>query len=380
MKYLDRGSNNCTLLDNGVVIRIAVLKTNHKLPLLLRGEGIIKLLIKDNQTPSVVKIIESGKVVDTLPIDYDDMCGIMGDYPYFIQKIEYLPFQFDTITDESIFFIIWFLSLTSTKYGFVHKDIKEDNILMREYNSEKTFDFELDDTVYRLSTKYVPVVIDFDFGSVYITNTQYSIGTVSYAPPEIVLSVLCGVHISFNDYSYDWWSFGMTIYHLLFKNQEKYGFDPDLIDKYVNYNVEKFSFLEEKTVKQMVLSIIQTTVIKKVISDTDRATGYDELFKDFYDAKNNEILEDILKSVEFRIYRTALLLAIPDKYLNIMRMLLSWEPKKRHLGGSPWTYLNIFFSQFIYHGADDADFSYSAERGKEYSPNRLKGLESKINY
>jgi serine/threonine protein kinase len=70
------------------------------------------------------------------------------------------------------FSLVWFFTMVSQLFGFRHRDLKPDNILLRRTKDYQWFKFNLNNTHYfHFESRLVPVVIDYDFASVNETES-----------------------------------------------------------------------------------------------------------------------------------------------------------------------------------------------------------------
>lgn len=349
MKFLGKGTFNQVLLekDGKTAIRIAELRNPSILKHLEKSEKVVKEIESANLSPSIFKILEDGIVYDVLPEEF----GISDESPnqWFVQKIEYLPFKFKKITYDDMFFLLWFFSYTSTEYGFVHKDVKANNILLRDYGRNVTFKFKYYNLTYKITTSLVPVVMDYDHSSTKDLTFQIFAGTISYAPPETLLQKLCGIEIPMYNYGYDWWSLGIMIcYKYIFP---KVKIDQNLVDQYVEYNLNIFDHLDDPDlVTDIVTTILRISIIKNAISKTFHGPEYLEIFEEFYTVQNLTFINKAIKISNVNNFN------IPSGLYPIVQRLLSWTAEQRTFNRNPWRYLEKF-----YKSVDDnfvADFTY----------------------
>lgn len=223
------GSYNCALVIDGTrVARVSVYNNGEReksLRDLKRAGSILSQFKKhaDILGPCVLHELEAGREMsfNELQQAYSTnvlkqilSCGpiatVYAQYPnfkyhfFYVQEIEYgvegdlLKFmmkdEFDfEMKQNFMFFLMWFFYVAQAQFGFRHRDLKLENIIVRKYNEPKTFRFQLDNTVFHtITTRFVPVVIDLDFGSFYNTNhaTRNQMGTPTSMPPERLLEEL----------------------------------------------------------------------------------------------------------------------------------------------------------------------------------------------
>lgn len=350
MKLLGQGTYNSVYLDkNGDAIRVAEITEPKILENLLKAQAIVNLIYNTEMTPSIFKIIEDGNVLDTLPPEF----GIYkGKNKFFIQKIEYLPYEFENMTMDHLFFLLWFMSYTSSEFGFIHKDLKENNLLIRRYPFNTLFKFKLGDKTFKIKTDRIPVVMDFDLGSTTLDKSQQTIGTSNYAPVETILGLLCGFEKKLNDFSYDFWSLGMTIVYA-FNDRKKFfdSLDEDILKAYLRYNINKYE-VEPQYLKYFISlfeAVLKASLIKYVLHGESTGPGYLEMFESFFTKENISYFRTITSTFKGK-------LNIPPEYTPFLKYLLSWDPTQRNLEGDPWRYLELFYPSV--NDDFEADFTY----------------------
>ena len=136
----------------------------------------------------------------------------------------------------------------------MHRDIKPDNIFMKNYNDYYN---DLDKLEIKIG----------DFGcSIFIKdNNSEGIGTVFYSAPEIIQGLEY-------DEKCDIWSFGITLYELYF-GCLPYGVDPSLNEILTIIDNPKEFILRKSNIPNLDI------FFKKVLAiDPNERIGYDELF------------------------------------------------------------------------------------------------------
>lgn len=89
------------------------------------------------------------------------------------------------------FSLVWFFTTVSQFFGFRHRDLKFDNIMLRTTKNYEWFKFNWNNERYfHFKSRVVPVVIDYDFASVNETESIHdrnALANVGYRPFESFL-------------------------------------------------------------------------------------------------------------------------------------------------------------------------------------------------
>lgn len=122
------------------------------------------------------------------------------------------------------FMLLWFLYVAQCEYGFRHRDLKPHNIVFRDMGRQRVFTFTLDDVMsFTFETRYVPVLLDFDFASIAITNDtmRRAGGTLRYLSPEFIIQKLKGrPEGTYHDNAgFDMWALGVTLLSWIFSRE-----------------------------------------------------------------------------------------------------------------------------------------------------------------
>lgn len=121
------------------------------------------------------------------------------------------------------FSLLWFFSMSQQLFGFRHHDLKGANMMIRYTTELKEYTFEIEAVLYRFRSFFVPVVIDYDFGSVYSTTTpedRDQKGTPYTRSPDHLLWSMYEregykYDFKYNPHVYDYWSLGICFFELL---------------------------------------------------------------------------------------------------------------------------------------------------------------------
>ena len=176
----------------------------------------------------------------------------------------------------------------------MHRDIKPDNIFMKNYNDYYN---DLDKLEIKIG----------DFGcSIFIKdNNSEGIGTVFYSAPEIIQGLEY-------DEKCDIWSFGITLYELYF-GCLPYGVDPSLNEILTIIDNPKEFILRKSNIPNLDI------FFKKVLAiDPNERMGYDELFD--YIFSENFMNKDVI------------CINNNEKYLKIYDIIIKEKQVKYDIG------------------------------------------------
>lgn len=229
-----------------------------------RANGILELFnspkIKSIMGPGVLNIskdtetLRFGEVegsLQTILLRSEPFKNIRRDEEIFHQTIEYLsggtihnPVDSNLVGlyfEQITLLLMWFFYVAQAEFGFRHRDFKPDNCMYRILPQEQTFVLKFSGIhQIAVTTKIVPVPIDFDFASIFVTNgtSRNRMGTYYTAPIELQIegflkSLTSGIDIVSQpvpeSISYDWFSIGMCLLRILVKSNSP-GSAPLLFD------------------------------------------------------------------------------------------------------------------------------------------------------
>ena len=130
-------------------------------------------------------------------------------------------FSSPQVADNILFMLLWSVWNANVVLGFRHRDIKGENVVIKELPAPITLAFQVGETRYALQTRYIPLLVDYGFASVYGSSQEqrHLVGTISAAPPEVIAHGLMydghGVSVFhnglFSEDAYDCWSIALSV-------------------------------------------------------------------------------------------------------------------------------------------------------------------------
>jgi serine/threonine protein kinase len=286
-------------------------------------------------------------------------------YEYAIQHVEYGAggvFQNrNNLTDEEFDFacysLLWFFKSAQDIFALRHRDLKIDNIVVRVLDKAESFLFynSATETSVTFTSRFVPVVIDYDFASVATTTTWYdrtNVGTRSTAPPRALIAELYArvlttrkprVQTEEQQQSYDWWSIGIilfevairphlenSVYHTLWQERMEFA----SFAMVVLETQEKADFAGNKVLKDDTRLILEGLFygmcIKAMVANDINAPKF---IPGVYYDKIQRILK--VSSAVKRIF-TVFDENIPQYMKSLFRQLLSWNDAARSGDFNQW--------------------------------------------
>jgi serine/threonine protein kinase len=224
------------------IFRTALLVDEHTKTFVVRGLQIVTMLqqyashvgpsLLIETQPYAISSRLSDSTFSNLCVDIQDEVKKLDKakkyYEFALQHVEYCEGGiFDNrvqMTDEEFDFccysLLWFFKTTIETFSFRHRDLKTGNIVVRNLDKPESFRFftTATQTSITFTSRFVPVVIDYDFASVYTTTTESdrnNVGTRHTAPPRALMAELLHTpQTQRQEESYDWWSLGIVLFQV----------------------------------------------------------------------------------------------------------------------------------------------------------------------
>jgi len=350
-----------------------------------------------------------------------------ADSRFALQHVEFLNggrMEYDNLNEATdyekafiAFSLVWFFTTVSQLFGFRHRDLKSDNIMLRMTKTYEWFKFNWNNERYfHFKTRVVPVVIDYDFASVNETESpqnRNAFANVGYRPFEsyaIEIRRLLGqnpfrelyqknisndfyekanmndlVHFEVHQNGYDWWALGICLLDMYIKNalvlfrKETEEYVSFMQTKYQNSNWNEITQGKFYTYCNR---IFYTACIASLFSQTGYIirppyTLYRESGAFFF--PDNAPNVNMQNSTEFKnIYKNVReSLAQRDMVATLLQRLLNWDPSLRNQPN----HISIFFPMATNRPYKGEIYSYQAhpiplERFALYNYRGYKNLKT----
>ncbi|MBX9636389.1 MAG: hypothetical protein K2Q45_02420 [Nitrosomonas sp.] len=328
--------------------------------------------------PSLLKQIYMYQLVDDLDltglserivdrVEYADNRGI--DYEFALQHIEYLNGgKFNNTSDMTLeeadfcaFSLIWFLRQAQLNFDFRHRDIKVENIILRAdiVSEPKAYAFYKNDVAdpFCFVSRYVPVVIDYDFSTVLVSQRDEDrqvVGTRYTACPDSLIHFLLMEMESPPPpptvQSYDWWSLGIVLFeaymttYLTPLQRINFALNDMCFSLCFKYAKRKFRDLKkgkfqlkpgETDAVEILRSICFGSMIASIVHETDDlGPPEDPVASDNYPHKDFFFFDDFDEAIAIKQSRDYIMLTrsfalFPKHVKKMLKRLLSWFPEER---------------------------------------------------
>lgn len=255
-----------------------------------------------------------------------------------------------------VFCLLWFFASAQQLFGYRHRDLKGPNIVLRHIpDSKERTVFKISDGNnvyhYHYDYKVAPVVIDYDFASVYTTK-EYSdrdmVGTDYTVPPDVIVERIAdladyvedGDWRIYNPHVYDYWSLGICILELLWKEEKRLDELFRLEASLFAQHITKTPTFELSEIEPTFLdSLFMGVCFASVVAGTSMIPP-----KEFYGFLSDLTIEGenlwglwddiMLKSDDYRML-VRFFNNLDTGLKSILRQLLNWNPAVRNANNKP---------------------------------------------
>ena len=267
------------------------------------------------------------------------------------------------------FMLLWFLSSASVLFGFRHREIKPQNVMFRKLKQPQTRTFLVQpNTVFTFVTDIEPVIIDYDFASIFVTASEQrnELGTYELAAPERLFAEITQT-VKPPGQTYDFFSLGMT---LLYFASDKTYFDnvinrdgPYLFD-FKNTLKNMWKLLTGDEVEREIRSLhnqlrilslyglIREDKIEQLRIVNPPFAKCVEIFQGAYKPEA-DMYGQQLKQSTVRLFEST-------RYRNtgeVILTLLSLVPQRRTWNGKPFDVLKSWFPRKTREGSEHIDYT-----------------------
>jgi serine/threonine protein kinase len=413
-KLLGQGTYNCAYLlkNQEGVLRIGLLEDGESeiQTMLLRGLEMINVFNQfiPKLGPSMLREITRYKIIDEQDIgeyvvgdlsqcrvvpDVDQYSDPSRDNAFALQHVELLrggdldqlKIDNELTPDEDrlcIFSLLWFFASAQQLFGYRHHDLKGANITVRFTDTAEKSVFTILDNekthYYVFEHNFVPVVIDYDFASVYTTkgyDHRTHLGTGYTASPDAIAKILAESALeaymseeeeeeedederkpwkdyikTYNPYVYDYWSLGISIMQFMWPRSERKlknlfqaemtRFIRDLATTSVFEPIEHH--FDPVIMHLLYSACIAAVVANSTLTPPEEYYGYlsklvlnqtksrEERKTDLWPYWNNVMK----KSDDFALLQRVFN-ALDENLKDILRQLLNWNPSMRNANNKP---------------------------------------------
>lgn len=351
-----RGSYNCAVATPRGVIRFASLNKVNAWTrrALMRGAALIHYFNRHPTLlgPSLVK--ETVAAYESKDLPYNVCSEFRKDPgPFYVHGIEYLdgghaPDPADS-PKHVAFPLVWFLYVAQRQFNFRHGDLKPGNIVFRRYENGTRFTYRWNDRrTYSFFSRAVPVIIDYDFGGVFVTNApdRRQMGTYYTIPPEVLIARALDQPVPEYD---DWWSLGIVLFEYWTNVR---------VFQYYEKEYEAWLGILNKGNRPWLRGIFDAFMIFRIIHEDP--LPFFPRYAPFY---RGEALAHLMSIGRLGIN-------IPHVYqINLLRQLLSWEPRERG-GPSLFDHFTETENRYL-----TPDFYYNDDAGRNVARAEMDAID-----
>lgn len=268
------------------------------------------------------------------------------------------------------FSLLWFFGMAQQLFSYRHHDLKGENMMIRITAEAKEYVFELPDPqgpnptkLYRFVSNIVPVVIDYDFASVYTTkgeSSRNSGGTYYTRAPDSLLYSLYGevrkpLDFPYNAHAYDYWSLGMCLLELMcdFTVPIYQLFDVEATE-FAGAVKDKSKFFPPRVTQEFLRYFFYGLCFAAAVSKKPYETSLEpprELYGSFVDEIGWDAWNTIIhESIDYKEVVDEFQKKIPSQMRAIVRKLLSIDPTLRTANNNPMYLItnSTFFDDNLY--------------------------------
>lgn len=245
-----------------------------------------------------------------------------------------------TNKENLMFMLLWTYWVANANYGFMHRDLKLDNLVYKRLGRTKTFKFVIPNHgTWTIATDVVPMFIDFDFAALLTTRTieKYGNGTYITAPPEsLAYNLVMPERTStvygnehYPEVGYDLWSLAVVWGSLGSRNHLMTVIHQELIHKVLKKHIKPSVANKDKW-----LALSQICLFKYARGDGlfPPVDLIDAVYsRNVFTYQFKEALKELRQQ-----YNTNYLYAIKYTPHKLLDMMLDWNPQKRIPLNEPW--------------------------------------------
>ncbi len=294
------------------------------------------------------------------------------------------------------FSLCWFFHHAQSRFDFGHHDLKPDNVIFRLTDVPLMYTFRIADRQFKFTSRYVPVVIDYDFATVFTSRdprNKDAAGTPSSVSPDAMIrTVLLNTSATTQEdakqelpdvmAAHDWWSIGVMLlqFHLPHQAGSFFrlydAFKANFVKPRMAYAKHVYDIIEKQPQRytltpdnsKMVATALSYFPIACLLAclaeDGDTleppADCPSYVHRDvFFD--NMPLLDSFLQTLEYQELRTEYA-KLTRGLRDILRMLLSWYPERRSYMGRPYMFLfESYFRSFEQATSVESHYHFDGE-------------------
>lgn len=321
-------------------------------------------LLQETSTFRVIEETELNKsVMGDLCPKLQSMRGKSKNNRFALQHIEWLQggqYEYKTLMENSLndeersfalFSLIWFVSNAQAAWEWGHHDLKPPNILFRFTRRAKEYYFALENAqvkwYFRFRSRFVPVIIDYDFATVNVTQNKadrVDVGTLYSSSPDSLLLKACttngvpyGTHMYYA-HAHDWWSLGICFLELFVPNL--YNFFGDECDAFADRIMQTPPFPVKNDSRRYFKNFYFACCIASVFAGEERILPPSEYYP--YVQQMFQSAESVASTPEYQMLAKWVAEPSNRSVVDLLKQLLHWVPNKRDYSNRGWGHLVRF--------------------------------------